>query len=778
MTGSPLVRFLAPNVLRVTHFRPNEQPPADRPWLENVLFPLPNHEKNGQQINFNLENGLVSAKNAQNEFFFREASVPHLGIQTVRPYFYVDTPQLALHAGLRRIENGFRMSLITSPIESYYGWGEWFNGFQRKTGRIDLDNRNALFEDQQKITYSGLPFFISSRGFGFLLLNPYRSHWSLTKGLLTIEADGPNADYILIYGPEIKTILRTYTALTGRPPLIPRWGFGVWVTSYPQEHQDKVLEYVRKHRAEEIPLDALILDYHWEERFHNFRWRQSLIPFPPDLVAGLRQQGVHLGLIITSYLNNRNLPFQKWVLNLFGKNVTPGLEGDDERALDEYEEAKTKGYLAHENARWWFGSGGMLDFTNPEAVAWWRSKIQALLGYGADFIKNDAGEDLPDDAHSSNGMDGREYHNIYGLYYGKATYEREPTPGQTEPRPIIYSRTGWIGSQRYPALFLGDQQATFEGIKRGLLAGLNLSMGGFSYWGADVFGLSGKTTPEVHMRYAQWALMTPVARYFVRPEKIDNTRFPWSHNKNVQANFRKYAELRMQLLPYYNTLAHISYQDGLPIMRPMVMEFPDDPALAGVDDQIMLGPGLMICPITVAGATTRKIVLPEGTWHDFWSENSWQGGATIKYIAKPDCLPILVKGGTILPMGPVLTNISANHVFDRLEFHLWPPFPSEGIFFDDDGRTTAYQKGFFSTTKITAQLATNRMAVSISAAQGIYEGQPAKRRVEVILHRVPPIISATANGQSVTVYNHDWLSGFYFNQPMTADAFVLISLRV
>jgi alpha-glucosidase (family GH31 glycosyl hydrolase) len=758
MAASPLIRILAPNAVRVTHFDASAQAqPGDRPWLADVLLELSNLEIHGNPITVSAENELVSAFNAQGDCFFRETAAPALGTHTDRPYFYFDIPQTALYSGKHRVDAGIRLTLQVTKDESFFGWGEWFNAFERKTGQIVLDNRNALFEDQDQRTYSGLPFYLSSRGYGFLLLNSHRSQWDLSAKQLTVAADGPGADYILIYGPTYKEILRTYTALTGRPPLLPRWAFGLWVTGYPQEDQNYVLEYVRRHREKKIPLDAVILDYHWEEKFHNFQWRRGLFPDPVALVAGLRAEGARLGLILTPFLNTQNRPLQKWLLNTFGQNVTPGLERDDERALDEFAEAKAKGYLAHENVRWWFGAGGMLDFTNPATAAWWKEKLRPLFELGVDFIKNDDGEDLPDDARTSSGMDGREYHNLYGFYYGKATYESRPAAPkmETEPglRSLIYARTAWIGSQRYPALFLGDQKADFESLRRSIRAGLNLAMGGFSYWTADVFGLSGKTTPETHIRYAQWALLSPVARYFIRPEKIDGTRFPWSHNPQVEFNFRKYAELRMRLLPYYNSLAHESYLTGLPIMRPLTFEFQDDPRLRGVEDQIMLGEHLMLCPVVETGAKSRKITLPEGVWHDFWSERSWEGKIAIEYPAPLDRLPLLVRGGTILPMGPVLQNIPDEHVFDHLEFHLWPPYPAEGLFFDDDGRTTAYQQDGFARTRLRAEQNDKKVVIRISAAQGKFAGQATRRRVDLILHRAKNILSAGINGEDVSISN-------------------------
>jgi alpha-D-xyloside xylohydrolase len=779
MNASPLIQVIAPNAVRVTHFDPTAGQPIDRPWLKDVLLELSKSEKRGSPITVDAQNGQVSAQNESGECFFHEITAPMLGIQKRRRYSYFDISQTAFYRGQHRVDNGICLNLGVAAGESFFGWGEWFNAFERKSGRVELDNRNAMFGEQDRLTYSGLPFFISSKGYGFLLLNSYRSQWEISAAQLTVEADGPGADYILIYGPSYKEILRTYTALTGRPPLLPRWGFGLWATSYPQEHQDTVLDFVRRHREKKIPFDAIILDYHWEERFHNFQWRQKLIPDPQALVAGLRAKGTRLGLILTSYLNTRNRPFQKWLLNIFGQNVTPGLLFDDERAPNEFAEAKAKGYLAHENVRWWFGAGGMIDFTNPAAVNWWREKLRPLFETGVDFIKNDDGEDLPDDAHSSNGMDGREYHNIYGFYYGRATYESKPPSQADEPgkRSLIYARTAWIGSQRYPALFLGDQRADFESIHRSIRAGLNLAMSGFSYWTADVFGLAGETTPETHVRYAQWALLSPVARYFVRPEKIDDTRFPWSHNAQVEHNFRKYAELRMRLLPYYNTLAHESHLTGLPIMRPLIFEFQNDVRLRSVDNQIMLGEHLLICPVVEQDAKSRKIILPEGVWHDFWSDRSWNGRVSIEYPAPLDRLPLMVRGGTILPMGPVLQNISDRHVFDHLEFHVWPPYPAEGIFFDDDGHSNAYQTDGFARTRLRAEQKGNKLVMRVSAVQGKFVGQVEKRRVDIILHHAGEVESARVNGENAPVASNPGFIRISFEHTIKQVALLEVIFR-
>jgi alpha-glucosidase (family GH31 glycosyl hydrolase) len=348
---------------------------------------------------------------------------------------------------------------------------------------------------------------------------------------------------------------------------------------------------------------------------------------------------------------------------------------------------------------------------------------------------------------------------LYGFYYGRALYEgMQDLPGR---RPLIYARSVWAGSQRYPAIFLGDQKPTYLGMRSTLRAGLNLSMQGFAYWTADVFGLDGKTTPETHMRYAQWALLNPIARYFWRPPEVDGTRFPWSHGPQVEANFRKYADLRYRLLPYYVTLGWQALQTGLPLLRPLLLEFQSesgdalDADLAGVEDQLMLGNALMLCPVIEAGAVSRRIRLPPGTWHDFWSAQSWQGPGEIDYPAPLDCLPILARGGTVIPMGPPLQSIPDNHHFDAMQFHFWPPYPSECSFYDEDGRSMAYQQGAYAILHLAARQIPGGLRLQIDPAAGGFPEMAATRQVELVLHRAGSPRLVTFNEQSVDTWEYD-----------------------
>lgn len=721
------IRSLLPGAIRVTHAAPGSGDfPPDRPWLKDVLLPLAGPGTSGLEARLNA--GLLGVLDAYGEVFFSEAEIPRLGLRRRQPFLEVNITQTTVRAGIRRVDGGIRLALARHADEWYYGWGERFEAFQRNTGTIKARTMDAIAPLQGRgESYSAIPFFLSSRGYGFFLLNSHAARWKLDEARLVVEADGPGADYILIRGAEFKHLLEIYTALTGRPPLVPKWAFGLWVTSYPQDHQRTVLEHARRHRQDNIPLDAVILDYHWEQAFHNFQWRKSLFPDPDGLIAGLKQLGIRLGLITTPFINNRNRWVQQKLLRLATHSPLAAAAGDDERALPEYRHGLERGFFAHPAAKWWFGSGGMLDFTHPQAAAWWNALSAPLYAQGVSFFKNDDGEYLPETARAANGMDGSEYHNLYGFYYGRALHNGMTAEG--DRRGLVYARSVWAGSQRHPAVFLGDQKPTFAHMRASLRAGLNIGLAGFAYWTADVFGLDGKTTPETHMRYAQWALLNPLARYFWRPAEIDDTRFPWSHGAEAEANFRKYTELRYRLLPYYYALACEARQTGMPFVRPLLLEYPDDPRFADCADQYLLGSDLLVAPVLEAGSRSRRILLPAGTWHDFWSDAKWQGPGGIEYAAPPDCLPVLARGGSILPLGPVLQSIPDGHRFEQLELHAYGPLPAEGSLYDDDGTSREYERGAFCWLGLRIAGSREKPSLEIQKLAGDWDWKPDARIV-------------------------------------------------
>ena len=720
------LRWLSARCVRITHATGDGADfPTDRPWMQDVFSGLLSAQPDGK---VRYKGGVTDDERGL-----------RIGLVGGCARVETRTGELLLQdggAGKRNCRGTNRFSFQTQPGEAFYGWGEWFNAFRRTSGKLVLHARESYSVLQGRQTYSTIPFFLSNRGYGLFLLDSRPTTWQLSpeRGTLTVRAGSGPLDYILIYGPAYKDILEAYTGLTGRPPLPPLWAFGLWVTSYPQGSQQGVLAHVEEHRRRQIPLDAVILDYHWEERFHNFRWRRSLFPDPDAMFGALRRLGMRLGLIFTPFLNRRNQPLKKILLQAIAKDIPKGILFTDERALPEYQEALHKGYLAHAHAEWWFGKGGMFDFSNPEASAWWLEKMKPLFAQGVDFFKNDDGEYLPLDARSGRGLDGREYHNLYGFYYGKALYEG--MQALDDRRGLVYARSVWAGSQRYPGMFLGDQKPTFACIRRTLRAGMNLGLAGFAYWTADVFGLDGKTSEETHMRYAQWALLSPIARYFWRPPEVDDTRFPWSHGTRAEANFREHASLRYRLLPDYYTLAWQAWQRGLPILRPMLLEHQADERFADVYDQVMLGDALLLAPMVEPEADTRHILLPQGVWHDFWSTQYWLGPGEIDYPAPLERLPLLVRGGAILPLGPVIQSIPDGHRFTELSLHIYPPYPASGLLYEDDGCTRAYQEGNFRLTRFHLSQRQGTAILQIQPDGGSYTNSNFERGLEAIFHQV------------------------------------------
>jgi alpha-glucosidase (family GH31 glycosyl hydrolase) len=755
----PRIVPLFENAIRVTHAPVGQPTPPDRPWLAHILQAPPPCAACGVLTQVNAHGQLTATYGGVR---FAEVAPARFGRQAghVRGGVSVDPTAFEIRREALTGPDAIQLTFDLQPGEGLYGFGEWFDRFRRERGRIKLKIRDAIALLQHRETYSGIPVYFSARGYGLWLLNSHPCEFILEpeRGRLRVIAGGPNADYILFFGPSFKRLIETYTALSGRPSLPPKKMFGLMVTGYPQEHQDVVLARVREHRRRGLPLDSVILDYQWEQRYHNFEWRRELFPQPEAFIGALREQGIQVGLITTPFMNHRNRPLQRWFLQTMAGNRPKTVADADERAPEEYQTGLARGYFAHPNARWWFGAGGMLDFTNPEATAWWNRLAAKRYADGIAFFKNDDGEYLPLSATCRLGLDGREHHNLYGFFYTRAM-----AAGMTaldDRRPFVYFRSAWAGSQRFPGMFLGDQKPTFEHIARTLRAGLSMGLLGFAFWTADVFGLDGETTPETHRRYAQWALFSPIARFFWRPPDVDDTRLPWSHGADNEANFKTHAELRYRLLPYWYTLAREAHETGLPLLRPMLLEFQEDARMWHVDDQAMLGDRLLLAPVLSADARRRRVVLPHGRWYDFWSGAMYEGGRHTLLPVRPDQVPLLVRGGHLLPLGPALPYIDPGQPFDDVELHAYAPFPARCVLYDDDGATRRYLDGEHHRTLLDLSPGPDGLTLTVDRPAAL-----PPLTVTLVLHGLTasgplrlPLGPLTTGRRAITEYKHE-LSG-------------------
>jgi alpha-glucosidase (family GH31 glycosyl hydrolase) len=244
-------------------------------------------------------------------------------------------------------------------------------------------------------------------------------------------------------------------------------------------------------------------------------------------------------------------------------------------------------------------------------------------------------------------------------------------------------------------------------------------------------------------------MFNPIARYFWRPAAIDPTRFPWSHGPEAEANFRRLAELRYRLLPYYCCLAWEAHLAGIPLLRPMMLEFPGEARFTATEDQLMIGDCLLLAPVLHAGARERSVMLPDGVWHDFWSARSWAGGQRVSVQAPLDRVPLMACGGSILPLGPIASSIPDAHTFRELELHLWPPYRGTRVFREEDGRTRRYLHGQFASTRMEVRSTGTEIELRIDPADGTYPELPAARRWRVVLHRAIACGQARVDGRQV-----------------------------
>lgn len=503
-----------------------------------------------------------------------------------------------------------------SPGEKIFGTGESFTGFDKRGQRIPLwlNDPNGV---QSQGMYKPIPFFMSSRGYGMFVHSStpmtfdFGHEFNGTTNLMVGEDE---LDLFVFLG-EPKDILDEYTALTGKASMPPLWSFGYWQSRITYFSEDQVREVASNLRKYNIPADVLHLDTGWFETDwrNDFEFAESRFNDPEDMISDLQDQGFHISLWQLPYFVPKNRLFPEIVEN--GYAVTDG-----------------QGNLPYEDA--------IIDFSNPEAVKWYQDKIAGLLEMGVGAIKVDFGEAAPLNGLYDSGRTGFYEHNLYPLRYNKAMAEiTKEVTGEN----IIWARSTWAGSQRYPVHWGGDAANTNTGMAASLRGGLSLGLSGFTFWSHDIGGFTSTTPEELYRRWTPFGALTSHTRSHGNPPKE-----PWEYGEDFTNLFRTTMEMRYRLMPYIYAQAKESAEKGLPMLRALFVEFPDDPGSWEVDDQYLFGSDILAAPLFHSNATGRDVYLPPGQWIDYQTGSVYEGGW---HHIEAGEMPVvmLVKAGTVLP---------------------------------------------------------------------------------------------------------------------------------
>ncbi len=518
--------------------------------------------------------------------------------------------------------------------DAVFGLGERFDHLERRGKAVDFWNKDAIGTSNTR-TYINVPFFLTTRGYGLFLNSSCQTNWeigTLEANTLGFAIEDSVMDYFIIHGPAPAEILRRYSTLTGFSPAPPVWSYGLWLSRNSYTSWDVVHEVANGIRARGIPADVLHVDTFWfKEDFNcDLRFDESRFPDPPAHMKALQDQGFRISL---------------WQYNF----VPP-------RHNVNYIEGAAKGYFAQDSAgkpyRLPEGTVGswiddaIIDFSNPEAVAWYNAQIKALIEMGAATIKTDFGEGIPEDAVYAN-IEGKRFHNLYSLVYNAAIAETiRSVTGET----IVWARSGTAGSQRYPIHWGGDSQCSWAGLSGTLRAALSMGLSGFPFFSHDIGGFIGRPTPELYIRWAQFGLFSSHARCHGCGN--ENPREPWSFGEEANRIFTRYTLLRYRLLPYIYDQSRKAALSAKPLVRALVIDYPDDRNTWRLDDQYLFGDSFLIAPVLtpMTDSRVRSLYLPAGTWVDFWTkERISSHGQWIERPVDLDTLPIYVKAGSLIP---------------------------------------------------------------------------------------------------------------------------------
>ncbi len=610
--------------------------------------------------------------------------------------------------------------------------GERFFGLGEKTGPLTRTGRayenwntdDSGYNTRDDPLYKTIPFYLALcptpdrhfEAYGIFFDNTFRSWFDFGGRALehvSFGADGGELVYYFLAGPTPADVLARYTWLTGRFPLPPRWALGYHQSRWSYYPEAVVKALVAEFRARRLPLDVVHLDIHYMDGYRIFTWDPERFPDPHRLAQELRQQGVRLVTIVDP-----------------GVKVDPGYRVHDEGLAEDVFVRYPDGSLYAGNV--WPGRCYFPDFTDPKARAWFGRYVGEFLHTGIAGFWCDMNEPaifgggtMPDLVmHQLEGRGGthREAHNVYGLLMARAVWEgcRQHAPDQ---RPFVITRAAYAGVQRYACVWTGDNVADWSHLRQALTMMLSLGLSGQPFSGSDIGGFIGTPSPELYARWIQLGACSPLFR--THTAHGTPAQEPWSFGEEVEAIARKYLKWRYRLLPYLYTCFEEHLRTGLPVLRPLWLHDFEDPRTHDIDDAFLLGSQLLIAPILEPGVRSRHVYLPSGRWYDFWSDRCYTGPAEILVEAPLNLMPVFVRAGTVLPLGPALQH--TDEPCETLELHVYPG-QGQGMLYEDDGHSWAYEAGVFRRTTFTLEATSSRLSLK-AHTEGSYRSSITRLRL-------------------------------------------------
>ncbi|HET9526359.1 MAG TPA: glycoside hydrolase family 31 protein [Pyrinomonadaceae bacterium] len=730
--------ILAPDLIRVRAAFAEPIPTRDHSWAiakDNWTTPRWTLTETGDAVTVATDEIEVVVRRSPLLIEFRDARTHQPINSDERPMAYDAKGQLA---GMMFDPKAGTFIAASKKL----GFDEHFYGLGEKAAR--LDKRRSFFVNWNSDTpgytegkdpiYQTIPFYIGlQRGiaYGIFFDNSYRSYFDFGRSSQQrawFGAEGGEMNYYFLYGPSIRKILGRYADLTGHMPLPPMWALGHQQSRWSYYPDTMVEEVARQYRERDLPLDVIHLDIDYMLGYRVFTFDPERFPNPKALAEKLGRQGIKLVAIVDP-----------------GVKHQPRTSGTSYRYFV-FEQGLEKNYFQRRSngelfvPRVWPGDSVFVDYTLPEARRWWGDLHRVYLDNGIAGIWTDMNEpaDFVDQT-GKNQIDVVSYdegqktthaknRNTFALLMSRATYEglERLRPDQ---RPYVITRAAYAGIQRYATMWTGDTNSTWEALALNVPMFTSLGLSGQPFVGSDVGGFIGRGNGELLVRSYQVSFLAPFCRNHKVIDGYDQE--PWRFGKYYEDIIRKYLKLRYELLPFLYTTLEEAHRTGVPLFRPLLLNYQNDSNTYNLDDQFMIGDDLLVAPITKPDLTRRMVYLPFGTWYDYWTNKKYAGGTMISVEAPLETVPMFVRAGAMIPTAPPRNYVRENPA-DPITFNIYPDEKgmASGRLYEDDGISPSYQRGMFRRTTVSARRQGGRVVGMVDASEGQYN--PGARKLNFV----------------------------------------------